>query len=65
MLLQGVNVKIPEFIWSPIESVSDAFLAMALLTLGAQVAYIKIKRISLVLILSCFGRLILISPLLH
>ncbi|MBO1511511.1 AEC family transporter [Metabacillus bambusae] len=62
LLLQGLNVKIPDFIWSPIKSVSDGFLAMALLTLGAQVAYIKIKKISLVLILSCFGRLIL-APL--
>lgn len=47
--------------WTPIENVSDAFLAIALITLGAQSAYIKISRFSLPLILSLFGRLIL-SP---
>jgi len=61
LLLHSFDVKIPNFMWTPIENVSDAFLAIALITLGAQSAYIKISRFSLPLILSLFGRLIL-SP---
>ncbi|PKR84411.1 AEC family transporter [Heyndrickxia camelliae] len=61
LLLHSFDVKIPNFLWTPIENVSDAFLAIALITLGAQSAYIKISRFSLPLILSLFGRLIL-SP---
>lgn len=36
------NVGIPEFIWTPANYVSDAMIAMALITLGAQVAQFKI-----------------------
>jgi len=62
LILHSCHVKIPSFIWTPIHNTSNAFLAVALVTLGAQSAYIKISRFSLPLFLSLFGRLIL-SPL--
>lgn len=61
LLLHTFDIKIPAFLWTPIKNVSNAFLAIALITLGAQSAYIKISRFSLPLILSLLGRLIL-SP---
>ncbi|WP_373229126.1 AEC family transporter [Cohnella sp.] len=62
-ILKASDIAIPGFIWKPIENVSNAFLAIALFTLGAQVAYLKLRRPSLPLFLSIFGRLI-VSPLL-
>lgn len=38
MVFNSLSVKIPFFLWSPIENLSSAFLAMALITLGAQSA---------------------------
>jgi predicted permease len=61
LLLHNLGIKIPFFLWKPIENISNAFLAIALITLGAQVAYLKIKQISSSLLLSIIGRL-LISP---
>lgn len=61
LLLNIFGVKIPNFIWTPIENIVHAFLAIALITLGAQSAYLKLNRISLALVLSLVGRLIL-SP---
>lgn len=61
LLLNSLSVKLPSFIWNPVNNVSSAFLAMALLTLGAQSAYLKLQRISLPLLLSLIGRLVL-SP---
>ncbi|TFE23966.1 AEC family transporter [Cohnella luojiensis] len=59
--LKGLGVAIPGFIWKPVENVANAFLAVALFTLGAQVAYLKIRRPSLLLTLTVIGRL-LVSP---
>lgn len=61
LLCNYFSITFPLFIWNPIENVANAFLAMALLTLGAQSAYLKITRITLPLFLSLTGRLIL-SP---
>ncbi|WP_026561453.1 AEC family transporter [Bacillus sp. J37] len=61
MLLHVTAIKVPEYIWTPIETVSNAFLAIALITLGAQSAFLKINHLSLPLILSLIGRLV-ISP---
>ncbi|ARK32267.1 AEC family transporter [Halalkalibacter krulwichiae] len=61
MLLQATSISIPEYLWTPIESISSAFLAIALITLGAQSAFLKIYRFSTPLILSLLGRLVL-SP---
>jgi len=61
MFFQITSIKIPEYFWIPIENISNAFLAIALITLGAQSAFIKINRLSTPLILSLLGRLI-VSP---
>nr|TXF86249.1 AEC family transporter [Alkalicoccus halolimnae] len=42
VVLNYWNVGIPEFIWVPANYVGDAMIAMALVTLGAQVAQFKI-----------------------
>lgn len=59
IFLQATSLKIPEFIWTPIENTSNAFLAIALITLGAQSAYIKFHSLSTPLVLSLIGRLVL------
>ena len=61
VILKALSVNIPEFIWTPIENTANAFLAIALVTLGAQSAFIKLYHFSKPLILSLIGRLIL-SP---
>ncbi|WP_246939000.1 AEC family transporter [Bacillus pinisoli] len=63
MVLKGVQMEIPAFIWQPVKNISDAFLAIALITLGAQIAYLKIKRIFKALLFAVVGRLI-IGPVL-
>lgn len=62
ILLKWLDVDIPEFIWKPIENTSNAFMAVALVTLGAQVAFLKITRISSPIVWIVIGRLI-ISPI--
>jgi predicted permease len=59
LILQATSIKIPEFVWAPIENTSNAFLAVALLTLGAQSAFIKFHRFSAPLVLTILGRLVL------
>ncbi|MGG1674798.1 AEC family transporter [Neobacillus sp. NRS-1170] len=61
LILHTLHIKLPDFLWTPISNTSNAFLAVALVTLGAQSAYLKITCLSLPLFLSLFGRLIL-SP---
>lgn len=60
-LLQAWHVTIPAYVYSPIEKASDAFLAVALVTLGAQCAFLDLKKMSLPLVLSLAGRLA-VSP---
>ncbi|OES45410.1 AEC family transporter [Domibacillus iocasae] len=62
VMLKAAGIKIPVFLWSPIENSSNAFLAVALITLGAQCAYMKITSISKPLILAVATRLLL-SPM--
>ncbi|MCR8642535.1 AEC family transporter [Paenibacillus sp. N1-5-1-14] len=62
MLMHGLMIPIPSFIWNPLQNIANAFLAIALVTLGAQSAYLQFKRLSVVLIFSLLGRLI-ISPI--
>ncbi|MFJ8236182.1 AEC family transporter [Ureibacillus sp. NPDC094379] len=61
MFLHVASIKIPQFLWTPIENTANAFLAIALITLGAQSAFLKINRLSTPLVLSLLGRLV-ISP---
>lgn len=61
LLLQALSIDIPGFLWKPIENISNAFLGIALITLGAQSAFLKINHLSAPLALSLIGRLVL-SP---
>lgn len=61
LILHSVSFEIPLFLWTPIDNIASAFIAIALITLGAQSAYLKITHFPLPLILSLVGRLIL-SP---
>ncbi|MFD2706830.1 AEC family transporter [Salibacterium lacus] len=61
-LFYGFQIPIPGFIWTPLENIADAFLAVALLTLGAQVAYPKLENFSAAFFLGLTGRLI-VAPL--
>ena len=61
LILHTLHIKIPAFLWAPIKNTSNAFLAVALVTLGAQSAFLKFSRFSLPLVLSLLGRLVL-SP---
>jgi malate permease and related proteins len=61
LVFHALSIKIPIYLWTPIENISNAFVAVALITLGAQSAFLKIYRFSISLILSLFGRLVL-SP---
>lgn len=62
LCLNSMSIQLPQFIWSPIQNASNAFIAIALITLGAQSAYLKITQFSLPLILSLVGRLVM-SPM--
>jgi malate permease and related proteins len=62
ILLKWLHIEIPPFLWKPIENSSNAFLAVALVTLGAQVAFLKITQISTPIVWIVIGRLI-ISPI--
>lgn len=42
VILNYFNVPIPSFIWVPANYIADSMIALALLTLGAQVAQIKL-----------------------
>ncbi|MEK4024338.1 AEC family transporter [Sporosarcina sp. FSL W7-1283] len=60
--LNLANIQLPLFVELPIEHLSNAFIAIALITLGAQLAQIKVKALwNRLIFLSAFGRLIL-SP---
>ncbi|OIJ14725.1 transporter [Anaerobacillus arseniciselenatis] len=61
LIIKSLNITIPDMIWIPLEQASDGFLAIALLTLGAQVAYLKINSYILPIIVSSFTRLV-VSP---
>lgn len=62
LMFRFLDVKIPEFIYTPIENASNAFVAVALITLGSQIAYIHLKNISKIVIFSSIFRL-LFSPI--
>lgn len=61
-LFRIFDIRLPQFIYVPMENAADAFVAIALITLGGQVAYIQIKSFSKVVIFSSLFRLVL-SPL--
>lgn len=58
ILLNVFNVSLPDLVLVPASYVADAMIAMALLTLGAQVAMIKLTKGLRLVYLSLFIRLI-------
>ena len=59
-LLNWMQAPIPAFLWTPISHLADAFLAIALILLGAQLAQIQLKTIiNRTIIFSSIGRLII------
>jgi predicted permease len=60
-ILRYLNVSLPIYITTPLDKVSVAFFVVALLTLGGQVAYLKLTSVSFHLVFSVAGRLLL-SP---
>ncbi|MFZ4453578.1 AEC family transporter [Salibacterium aidingense] len=62
LIFYSFDISIPSYIWTPLENIADAFLAVALITLGVQVAYPKLENLSFIFFLGIAGRLI-IAPL--
>lgn len=61
-LLNIVKIDIPNFLELPVSHLADAFIAVALITLGAQLAQIRVKTLwNRLILVSAFGRLLL-SP---
>ncbi|MCG7343491.1 AEC family transporter [Sporosarcina sp. ACRSL] len=59
-LLNWLQAPIPKFVWLPISHLADAFLAIALILLGAQLAQIQIRTImNRTILVSSIGRLII------
>ena len=59
VLLNVFNIEIPTTFRIPLDHISDGFVAMALITLGAQLAQIELKTMmNKTIIISCFTRLI-------
>jgi len=58
-----LHVSIPSFLWTPLQRIADAFLAIALFTLGAQIALARFRSMPPLVYASVLGRL-LFSPLL-
>ncbi|MEF2293426.1 AEC family transporter [Virgibacillus dokdonensis] len=59
ILLNIANVSIPSFVWVPANYIADAMVAMALLTLGAQVAQLRLSSSLPTVYISLAIRLIL------
>lgn len=58
-LLNGLNINVPEFVLIPLNHLASAFLAIALILLGAQLAQIQMKTmVNKMVILSSLGRLV-------
>jgi malate permease and related proteins len=62
LLFKYFELQIPEFIYKPLKNADNAFVAVALITLGGQIAYIQIKSISIIVLCSSLFRLVL-SPM--
>ncbi|SOC42421.1 AEC family transporter [Ureibacillus acetophenoni] len=57
--LNILNIKLPETLVIPLNHIADGFIAIALITLGAQLSQIEIRTIiNKTIIISCFTRLI-------
>ncbi|MFB4158977.1 AEC family transporter [Geomicrobium sp. JSM 1781026] len=61
LIFQIFDVPLPNFALIPLEQLADAFMALALFLLGAQLANIKLKTFHQVIVWSLLGRLF-VSP---
>jgi predicted permease len=61
LTLNTFQMKISDFIWIPVNTLSNGMLSIALVSIGAQVANVRFYQNTINVILSCFIRLI-ISP---
>lgn len=61
LVFQISDVPLPNFALIPLEQLADAFMALALFLLGAQLANIKLKAFHQVIVWSLLGRLF-VSP---
>ncbi|MCP1143311.1 AEC family transporter [Lysinibacillus endophyticus] len=60
VLLNVLNFEIPQTFRIPLDHISDGFIAVALITLGAQLSQIELKTmINKTIIISCFTRLVI------
>lgn len=61
-LLHALHIKIPDFIWVPVDQLANSLVSIALILLGAQLSQIQLRTIlSKMIIVSSIGRL-LIGP---
>jgi len=59
-LLNSLQITVPSFILIPVDHLANAFLAVALLLLGAQLAQMQLKTIfNRLVFISSFGRLLM------
>lgn len=61
ILFNVFAIPVPNFIWTPANYIADALVAIALLTLGAQVANLKVVR-QLSLVYISVGMRLLLAP---
>ncbi|PSL42565.1 hypothetical protein B0H94_11439 [Salsuginibacillus halophilus] len=57
-MFQAFSLNLPEPVVIPMDQVADGFIALALLVLGAQVAYPALKHLTVLFFLTVAGRLI-------
>lgn len=57
--LNFLQIKLPDFIMVPAHYIADGMVSIALFTLGAQVAFLKLKSFNLSIVASLLTRLIL------
>lgn len=58
LIFYQVPWELPSFIQTPMMQVSNGFIALALIVLGAQIAYPTLKQFSLLFFISIVGRLV-------
>lgn len=64
VLLNVFNIKLPNTLRIPLDHIEHGFVAMALITLGAQLAQIELRTmLNKTILISCFTRLV-IGPIL-
>ena len=59
VLLNVWNVEIPQVFRIPLDHITEGFIAVALITLGAQLSQIEVRTlVNKIIILSCITRLV-------